>query len=631
MLYLLFVRLQPVAPVLVFVFALMTILLLLLYLLLVGSSIRRQASGLSRKRLIHRILMMFCLTLGTISLMIWLTGDTALIPRTTPQPASILLDILVGNGDNNIDRIHLLKHGGLMLVVTVVVNGLVWSQLNTGSALRLWVDRFRAIPRSQDEQGSSHFATTKEYRRFRVHKPEGVTLYGKFFGKATGQNTFTYLGERMSMSPEDTARGILTIGNPGSGKTTSVILPVIFDTMCAGGSLVIADPQNELTRHILRYARNSGHRVILHNPLHPKSPRFNLAESVRSVSSARAIADVLVPTGTGDTASFWNQSAAMLLAACLLRFDNLHDIFASFNNLRALGNRLDKPDDAGRLAGAFINSTRSDMKLATNIVATLSTSLSAWADSDVCLSTAASDFSARHLITDKPTIILLACPGAHRRILAPYLGAVLTRVLRDLDALAELGKSRPVRFVLDEFPSLGNLTGIVEAVNMVRKRQISVLIAAQSLGQLYLIYGKHGTDVLLSGMAFQVVFGGCDQSTAEFYSRVTGMTTRKPDPKKQPIGRAEGRKLLTPDEVIRPPQGNCIIFGRYVTQEYATYIMVLSRLTRIYEREDVRNMIQTSRSNRLRLMRRPLEEKSMQSHETLATPLCDPQQLVMKG
>ena len=52
------------------------------------------------------------------------------------------------------------------------------------------------------------------------------------------------------------------------------------------------------------------------------------------------------------------------------------------------------------------------------------------------------------------------------------------------------------------------------------------------------------------------------------------------------------RKLLTPDEIIRPPQGNCTIFGRYVTAEYATYVIVLSRLTRIYERKDVASAVQ---------------------------------------
>ncbi|MDQ7035748.1 MAG: hypothetical protein Q9P01_13215 [Anaerolineae bacterium] len=63
-------------------------------------------------------------------------------------------------------------------------------------------------------------------------------------------------------------------------------------------------------------------------------------------------------------------------------------------------------------------------------MATLSTSLSGWADETVCESTQSSDFGAASLINPKqPTIVILACPGKHRRVIAPYLGAVLTRLL----------------------------------------------------------------------------------------------------------------------------------------------------------------------------------------------------------
>jgi hypothetical protein len=127
----------------------------------------------------------------------------------------------------------------------------------------------------------------------------------------------------------------------------------------------------------------------------------------------------------------------------------------------------------------------------------------------------------------------------------------------------------------------------VEFANMVRKRRITFLLACQTLGQLENIYGQKGSETLLAGMAFQIIFGGCDQRTAQFYSAAAGLSTAR-DTKKEGRSREQQRLLLTPDEIIRPPQGNCTIFGRYVTAEYATYVIVLARLTRIYEREDVK-------------------------------------------
>ncbi|MDQ7035749.1 MAG: TraM recognition domain-containing protein [Anaerolineae bacterium] len=194
----------------------------------------------------------------------------------------------------------------------------------------------------------------------------------------------------------------------------------------------------------------------------------------------------------------------------------------------------------------------------------------------------------------------------------------------------------PVRFVIDEFPALGDLSAIVQFANLVRKRRIAFLIAAQTLGQLEQIYGRNGTETLLAGMAFQIVFGGCDQRTAEHYNRVTGTATQKSGTKKAGDAYKRGRTLLTPDEIIRPPQGNCTIFGRYVTSEFATYIIVLSRLTRIYERHDVQRAVQSASKRRARVIRRrtdkvKIEHTSPDKTSTLpvamVAPLCTQEQL----
>ena len=81
-------------------------------------------------------------------------------------------------------------------------------------------------------------------------------------------------------------------------------------------------------------------------------------------------------------------------------------------------------DDAQRLAGSFVNSVAdSDGKFATNVVATLSTSLAGWADGAIRNSTETSDFDARDLVNpERPTVLILACPGNARRVIAPLSG-----------------------------------------------------------------------------------------------------------------------------------------------------------------------------------------------------------------
>src|SRR5690606_36298051 len=150
--------------------------------------------------------------------------------------------------------------------------------------------------------------------------------------------------------------------------------------------------------HILQYAAVTRHLVVVHDPTSAAGPRYNLAESIHNVSDARAIADVLVPSAAGDN-GFWTDSAAALLAACLIRFDNLGAIYNAMNDMKALAKALkSKKDDAALLANSFIASVNSDGKVAFNVIATLATALTGWASTDVRANTAASDFDAELVI-----------------------------------------------------------------------------------------------------------------------------------------------------------------------------------------------------------------------------------------
>jgi type IV secretory pathway TraG/TraD family ATPase VirD4 len=377
------------------------------------------------------------------------------------------------------------------------------------------------------------------------------------------------------------------LGGPGSGKTQGVILPVIADRMLAGHSLIVADPQGELKEHVSRFAQVTGHLVAVHDPTICAGPRYNLAADITNVSDARAIADVLVPSAQGDN-RFWSDSAAALLAACLIRFDTLGDIYNTLNDPKVLAERLaSKKDDASLLANAFIASVRSDGKVAANVVATLATALTGWASTDVRANTSASDFGAE-MIVSQPTVVVLTCPGRMRAVYASYLGATLRKLMLDLDTIGEHNGGplpMPVGVVLDEFPTLGKLDSLVADVNLVRKRRISILIGAQTKGQFHLIYGQEGTQALFTGLATQIVFGGCDAETAEYYSKASGIATADAN-KDDPNSHLRQRPLLTVDEVITPQSGNCTIFARYVEPGFATQVILAARLTRLYERRD---------------------------------------------
>jgi len=552
---------------------------------LLGAGIQRsdEHSPLRRRRL-YLSTVYVLVNLGVTAAYVSLFSNAALSRQAGKSTVNAFVLFLTG-APPTISALRLFLMGMGLAFVLLMVNLGLHSALRNGGWLREWVDRLRRPHVKRGEMGSSHFCTSREYRRYRRQDTDGVTLLGAFWGDRRQRLDFG-LG-RFCLNGEDAARGILTLGGPGSGKTQGVILPVIADRMRAGHSLIVADPQGEITAHILRFAKVTRHLVVIHDPTSSTGPRYNLAEGIANVSDARAIADVLVPTAQGDN-RFWSDSATALLAACLIRFDNLGDIYNALNDLKALAATLAAgKDDASLLANSFIASVGADGKVASNVVATLATALTGWASTDVRANTRASDFDA-DLVVSQPTVILLTCPGRMRAVYASYLGATLRKLMLDLDTIGERNKGplpMPVGIILDEFPTLGKLDSLVADVNLVRKRRISILIGAQTKGQFHLLYGTEGTQALFTGLATQIVYGGCDHDTADFYSKASGTTTAdaNPDPLKANFRQ---RPLLTVDEVVTPQVGNCTIFARYVEPAFATQVILTARLTRLYERED---------------------------------------------
>jgi hypothetical protein len=559
--------------------------LTLLTAALLGVGIRRTSDEPARPSRMGRALLAVtfaCVLLAVAALFVTLTGALAL--RRGGGRTSAVIALLAG-APPGIDRLRLVVFGIVLAFVLLLTAVGLHSLLRSGGWLRERLDRLRSPAVRRGALGSSHFCTLREYRRFRRPDPEGLMLLGAFWGEA--RQRLDVGSGRLCLGGEDIARGLLTLGGPGSGKTQSIILPAIADRMLAGHSLVVADPQGELSAHVLRCAAVTRHMVVVHDPTSAAGPRCNLAQGIRSVSDARAIADVLVPSAHGDN-RFWTDSAAALLAACLIRFDDLGAIYNAMNDMKALAHTLRaQRDDAALLANSFIASVGSDGKVAANVIATLATALAGWASAEVRANTSASDFDAA-LIVSQPTVVVLTCPGRMRAVYASYLGATLRKLMLDLDTIGERNHGplpMPVGVILDEFPTLGRLDSLVADVNLVRKRRISIVIGAQTRGQFELLYGREGTQALFTGLATQVVYGGCDADTAEYYSRASGTATTDAN-RDDPNSHLRQRPLLTVDEVITPQAGNCTIFARYVETGYATQVILNARLTRFYERED---------------------------------------------
>ena len=222
---------------------------------LLGIGIQRRSEGKPLQTAgllsIGRILCFMLPSLAVLALFVTLFSSMAVIKATTRQtPFSGAMGWIIG-GTPTTNQPRLAIFGFGLLAILLLLNMALWQGIRSGGWLRERLDRLRRPNNPRGEMGSAHFCTRREYMRFRRADQDGITFLGAFWGD-NHQRLDTGWG-KFCLSGEDAARGILTIGAPGSGKSQGVVLPVIADRMNAGHSLIIADPQGELTAHILRF------------------------------------------------------------------------------------------------------------------------------------------------------------------------------------------------------------------------------------------------------------------------------------------------------------------------------------------------------------------------------------------
>lgn len=142
----------------------------------------------------------------------------------------------------------------------------------------------------------------------------------------------------------------------------------------------------------------------------------------------------------------------------------------------------------------------------------------------------------------------------------------------------------PVNLILDEFNNIGRIGGaedgsdFARSLSVCRSRDIRVMLAVQSLGQLQNRYPNNLWTEIIGNCDIQLMLGCTDDVSARYFSDRSGdmsiqvdttMTVRKTIAVAQMIpqyrhNEGQGRrKLMTPDEILRLPNEEllCIIRG----------------------------------------------------------------------
>ncbi len=420
-------------------------------------------------------------------------------------------------------------------------------------------------------------------------KAEGVIL-GEYEGKAV-------------CMPKDTRlnRHIAVFGASGTMKSRAIIRNALFQALKRGESVVITDPKAELYNDTAQMYRNAGYEVKVFNLVNPEhGDSWNCMSDLHgNTLMAQMLTNIIIGnTSNSKGDHFWDNGEGNLLKALILLVDldpsrssdtkHLPAVYQMLTRnterqLTALFEKLPLDHPARAPYNLFAQSSDT---VRSGIIQGLGTRLQVLQNrevqgiasrSDIDLAAPASKRCAYYIIlSDQDTTMAF--------LSSLFFSLMFIKLTRYADARPGGHCDIPVNLILDEFNNIGRIGGAADgsdfarSLSVIRSRDIRVMMAVQSLGQLQNRYGNNLWAEIIGNCDIQLMLGCTDDVTAEYFSGRSGemsievsstMTTRQTIALAQVIPQyrqtqGQGRrKLLTPDEVLRLPNTEllCIIRG----------------------------------------------------------------------
>ncbi|MEM5585216.1 type IV secretory system conjugative DNA transfer family protein [Roseibium sp. AS2] len=369
---------------------------------------------------------------------------------------------------------------------------------------------------------------------------------------------------------------LLTVAPTRTGKATMQIIPNLLQYQ---GSAVVLDPKGELALATARWRADNVGPIYILNPfdlpeLGGIGHSFNPLDMVKDERDATKLAEMIYPRTDDDRQRFFDNEAIGFLTGVILftaryaapKFRNMgaiRDVLSSLNkDFYGLLNAMSDPAMPPAISNAAKTvSTKTRDVGQPRLIDSLSQHLRIWDTSGLRDATAHSDFDFRDL-KDRPATVYLVLPFEELSAYSTFVQLVMATAL---DAMIANRRKPdiPVLFVLDEFLSLDADDRFVSALRTHASAGARLWFFLQDLPTLEQKYPTTWKSFLQAEV--KTFFGTDDPHTADLISNYLGDTTVAYEIPSGSLGVAgggasystadnlhlTGRKLMTPDEVIR--------------------------------------------------------------------------------
>lgn len=405
-----------------------------------------------------------------------------------------------------------------------------------------------------------------------------------------GKRAALFLGRKDGGPVEFSGEGsLLTIGPPGTGKSRGV---AAWNLMNYPGSLLVTDPKGELARWSAQHRKGKlGQNVAVLDPfgisgldsasVNPLGPLVAIARGGIGVrAEAERLAHMMLPDLPSAKDPYWRAGGRSLLITALLylatlapqdcHLPGLHDVLW-----------LDEEEMARDVLEPMRSHTGALRQYALNVVSMMEhrekefgifreearQALSIFAADEPCgRACLSSDLDLAALIEGRLTLYLVLPPdkvASHGR----WMGLVVSHAIQTIMQTRGEGECL---FLLDEFPNLGRLPHILDAVAQLRSKGLRVWAFVQDLAQLEDVYGPNNAKALRHQAEVLQVLGCRDVDLAREIETRAGKHTVKtvsvglPDPAEPEKGPRPniseiGLEILPAAAVLEMPIGRQVL------------------------------------------------------------------------
>lgn len=347
--------------------------------------------------------------------------------------------------------------------------------------------------------------------------------------------------ERLVSLPSDAEGNIAVYGPPGSGKTAGVAIP---SAMQFRGSVLAVDIKGD----IYNYVSNHTHRKIIRFcPDNPDalsvSAHFDPLQYIRELTperqkiAVRAMACTLIPSAGGNDTHYFTDTARTFFEGILflLMDENPAIIFPEIIHKILSGNIFEwvkhsmssDCQNAKEKLDAYYGNNEKNV---TGAYSTLTQALDSFADPllDQLLQPSKNAISIKQM--DAGYDIYLQVDQANLEVYAPLMTLIINQIMDSLTRRPDKStgiKTRPILFLLDEFPQLTfSYDQIGSALSTLRSKNIQICLIQQNLAQLIAKYNSAQARSLIGNCNYQYILGSNDAESSRYFSELVGSKVR---------------------------------------------------------------------------------------------------------